>query len=447
MKTRFRLMVLLPLLAAACALPDFALARPAAPRAAEGVQPESLEQGFILLVTDKPGRASSDSPISVASNHNGWNPGDPTQRLTRRSDGKWQIALPKPAFNSRMAFKFTRGNWDTVECAADFKDIDNRNLPLLDAASIKAGEKPVIELSIEHWRDERPNEPVRLGVNPYREIKVAAGRIARVEVSGGGVPVVRDLLVWLPPGYDDAANGARTYPVLYLHDGQNLFDKLEGVPGEWQVDETASRLIERGAIPPMIVVGIPAAGARRSVEYLPIPVLDNVPAAGDAYVDFLVREVMPRVEASFRVSRGPAHTAVGGSSFGAVIALHAGLRHPDRFGALLLESIPLLSKDRALMKFFAASAGKQSAAGAPALTRLRVFLGMGAKEGGDDAPKSVNDAYAASLGELRATLESAGVPGNRIKTVVGADDVHNEIAWARRLPEALEFLYASDSGR
>ena len=410
-----------------------AIAQPA--DAGKGVQPESLEQGFILLVTDKPGRASSDSPISVASNHNGWNPGDPTQRLTRRSDGKWQIALNKPKLNSRMAFKLTRGNWDTVECAADFKDLDNRNLPLIDPATVKVGEKPVIELTVEHWRDERPNEPVRLGVNPYREIKISAGRLARVEVTGGGVspPPVRDVLVWLPPGYDDAANAKTAYPVLYMQDGQNLFDTSGGAPGEWQADETAAMLIKDGTVPAFIIVGIPAAGAKRTIEYLPLEIFENSPAGGDAYVDFVVHEVMPRVERAFRVQTGREHTVIGGSSLGAIIALHAALRYPDRFGGVILESTPLLAKDRAAFAFFEKSAAKQWPS--------RAFVGMGDKEVGDDAGAAMNAKYAESARELAALLKTKGVPEGAITTVIGAGESHNEAAWAKRFPAALKAVF------
>src|SRR5580700_3962917 len=109
----------------------------------------------------------------------------------------------------------------------------------------------------------------------------------------------RYLRVWLPPGYDDAENQGRRYPVLYLNDGQNLFESSTAFGGvEWQVDETADRLIREGAVPPMIIVGIDNTGKNRLREYMPHrsihPALLRV--QGKYYPDFLTKEVMPFVE-------------------------------------------------------------------------------------------------------------------------------------------------------
>src|SRR5688572_4507807 len=96
------------------------------------VEPESLPQGFVILVEDKAKLANTTSPIHLASSHNGWNPSDPAQRLTPRSDGRWQIVINKPKLDSRIAFKFTRGNWSTVEVSEDLADIKDRLLPNVD---------------------------------------------------------------------------------------------------------------------------------------------------------------------------------------------------------------------------------------------------------------------------------------------------------------------------
>jgi enterochelin esterase-like enzyme len=128
--------------------------------------------------------------------------------------------------------------------------------------------------------------------------------------------------VWLPPGYEEAANAAVKYPVLYLLDGQNLFDKCTtfGQKTEWQVDETMTRLIGAGKIPPMIVVGVDNAGERRADEYLPYQdfAFHTTPGepAGKRFPSFLVNEVLPYVAAKYRVMPGPEHTTIGGSSYG-----------------------------------------------------------------------------------------------------------------------------------
>lgn len=404
------------------------------------VQPESLDQGFIVVVEDLAKRASAESPIHMASSHNGWNPADPKMRLEPRSDMRWQIVWSKPVLDSRVAFKFARGSWDLVETDENFEDIDNRLLPLVDASKLAPGEKPIIELKVTAWRDQRPWEPARLASSPYRPIAVSEGSIRRVEVTGGGAngpgmagvgAYTRDLLVWLPPGYDDPANAKRTYPVLYLQDGQNVFEQLPGVPGEWEADETAARLIKEGRIEPLIIVGIPNAGAQRSNEYLPVPVIDGVEPRADAYIDFLLHQVLPRVERAFRVRTGPESTFIGGSSFGAVIALEAATRHPEVFGGVLLESMPMLSKDRVLFRHFAVKR----------TWPRKVYFGMGGREAGD-APESrgINEQYTASASAFGDVLRTAGLGADRAKIVVDSDGFHHEPSWAKRFGPALEWL-------
>ena len=395
------------------------------------VQPESLAQGFTIVVRDKTGLASDAEPIYLASNHVNWNPGDPSMRLTRRSDGLWQIELPKPRESSRLAFKFTRGDWDRVEVAGDLGDIENRVLEKIDLSSLAPGQKPIIRLTIERWADERPSAAPKPGLDPTAAITVT-GTLRRVQVVGGGVDIVRDLLVWLPPGYDDPGNAARRYPVLYLQDGQNIFDAPPGVPGEWHADETATRLIRDGTIEPIIIVGIPHAGKDRSVEYLPMPVLDGVPARGDRYVDFLVREVKPRIDRVFRTKPGAEFTGIGGSSFGAVIAMEAGSLHPDLFGMVLAESPAVLAGGEALLRHF------QAKTTWPA----RVYIGMGENETGVDASSAQrNEAYVQAAQHLYAMLGERGVSRGDRMLVIGPDAVHNERAWAQRLPGALTFLF------
>ena len=173
---------------------------------------------------------------------------------------------------------------------------------------------------------------------PRSEIEVpidAVGTVVRLELIGGAgraAGMVRNAQVWLPPGYDDAANAARRYPVLYMLDGQNLFQTPPGGFGEWQADETALRLIEQGTIEPLIIVGIPHAGLFRADEYLPFPWIPGAEPSGGALEAWLLGHVMPRVERAFRVDTGPDRTGIGGSSLGGVmslfIATHPTLRTP-----------------------------------------------------------------------------------------------------------------------
>lgn len=407
----------------------FSAAAAAQPRM---VQPESLEQGFIIVVTDQAKLASAESPIFMASSHNGWNPGDQKMKLTRRSDGKWQIAWKKPTLDSRIAFKFTRGSWDSVEMTAGLENIDNRLLPEVDAGKLAAEEQPVIEFTVPAWADQRQLDPAKLAGSPYREIKVGAGTIRRVDVHGGGAgPVRRDLIVWLPPGYEAPENALRDYPVLYMLDGQNIFDRMPGVPGEWRADETAAKLIEEGKIEPLIIVGIPHAGAQRPSEYLPYAALTGVEPNGAAFVQFLVDEVVPRVDRAFRTKKLREHRGIGGASLGGVMALEAGTEKPAIFGKVLAESTPLIVNQNAGFNHFAAKRNWPQ----------KVYFGMGGRESADT---KANERYVASTQAFEELLAGKGLGKARAMVVIEPEARHDENAWAARFGAALQFLFPAE---
>jgi len=243
----------------------------------------------------------------------------------------------------------------------------------------------------------------------------------------------RFLRVWLPPGYDDAQNAARRYPILYLNDGQNLFEPATAFAGiEWQVDETADRLIRDGAVPPMIIVGMDNTGKDRAREYMPHrsvhPMILRV--QGRYYPNFLTKEVMPFVERNYRVATGPENTGLGGSSLGALIALYTAMARPELIGRLLLESPALWVSGR--------QAIKQSRE--VRIWPERIFLAMGTAEtGSPERNRSLVD----DVRELAAILRRAVLSEKRLRLVIEDGAGHNEAAWAERFPEALQFLFGT----
>jgi predicted alpha/beta superfamily hydrolase len=243
----------------------------------------------------------------------------------------------------------------------------------------------------------------------------------------------RFLRVWLPPGYEDAENSVTRYPVLYLNDGQNLFEPSTSFTGvEWQVDETAERLIREEQVPPMIVVGIDNAGKDRLREYMPYRSLSPamLRVQGSRYPNFLIKEVMPFISRTYRIASGPENTGLGGSSLGALISLYTVASHPGWFGGLLLESPSLWASNRQMIK--ESRAVKQ--------WPERIFLGTGTAEAGrEDRDRSMVD----DVRELAAIFRRAGLNDHRIKLVVEEGATHHESAWARRFPDALAFLFGN----
>jgi enterochelin esterase-like enzyme len=241
----------------------------------------------------------------------------------------------------------------------------------------------------------------------------------------------RFLRVWLPPGYEDAENSGRHYPVLYLNDGQNLFEAASAFAGvEWQVDETSDRLIREGAVPPMIVVGMDNAGKDRIREYMPHrsmnPVMLRV--EGRHYPDFLMKEVMPFVERNYRVATGAENTGLGGSSLGALIALYTVMVRPGVIGRLLVESPSLWAAHRQTIK----------ESRSVRIWPERIYLGVGTAEAGSvERSRTVVD----DVRELAAILRRAVLSEKRLRLVIQDGAGHNEGAWAERFPEALRFLF------
>ncbi len=248
----------------------------------------------------------------------------------------------------------------------------------------------------------------------------------------------RMLRVLVPANYFSPHNAHRTYPVLYMQDGQNLFDDATSNSGEWHVDETVEHLVGSFKIPPMVVVGIDHAGANRSSEYLPYPdplnrkdnVTDEKNVHGKEYAKFLLTEVMPFIEKHYRVARGAMNTGLGGSSYGGDISLYTVLEHPGIFGHLLVESPPLRIGDGQLLK----DAEKAK------LLPQKVYLAIGTEEKpyGDSQR---NAEVVKQVQELEAILRKKSMGPTRLKVVIDEGAQHSEAAWSRRLPDALLFLY------
>ena len=270
----------------------------------------------------------------------------------------------------------------------------------------------------------------------------------------------RTVRVYLPPGY---ANGAQAFPVLYLQDGQQLFAR--GWFGDWRVDETIDSLVADGRSSGIIVVGIDN-GAQRWSEYGPWvnrQMRDWIDSSwakpveggdGSAYVGFLANTLKPRIDRQYRTLADRAHTGIGGSSMGGLIAIHAGVTRPDVFSRVMAMSSAVwfaegggkwLSNNRLLAEIDARAA-------AGSLPRdVRFYLDAGTAERSRDTDPDVVDARGARLTYPRAYLEgtqavaaalaAGGVPAANVRLVIGEGAAHNETAWASRLPGALQWLY------
>lgn len=234
----------------------------------------------------------------------------------------------------------------------------------------------------------------------------------------------RDLIVYLPPGYDQQPG--RHFPVLYLHDGQNLFDGATSfIPGmDWHVGQTADQDILEGRVEPLIIVGIYNAGKQRLGEYTPTRAPRLGGGRANRYAKFLLEEVRVLVREHYRVLEDAPNTGIGGSSLGGLVSLYLGLRQPQTFGKVAALSPSVWWNERVILRF---------AAAAPVDPRPRVWLDIGTREG----PRIVDD-----VERFRDILLHKGWQAEKdlhYQRVEGAE--HNEAAWARRVGPFLQFLF------
>ena len=193
------------------------------------------------------------------------------------------------------------------------------------------------------------------------------------------------MLVYLPPGYVTGKN--ERYPVLYLQDGQNLFDGLTSfIPGqEWRVDETAEAMIASGKIAPLIVVGINNAGKDRINEYTPTEdATRKMGGKADLYGRMLVEELKPFIDSHYRTKKGGQYTGLGGSSLGGLVSLYVALKYPNVFGRAAVVSPSVWFADKQIVHYVEALSRKP---------KVRIWQDIGTREGRttEDARQTVDD--------------------------------------------------------
>jgi predicted alpha/beta superfamily hydrolase len=236
----------------------------------------------------------------------------------------------------------------------------------------------------------------------------------------------RDVIVHLPPGYETDAN--RRYPVLYLHDGQNLFNAATAYAGvEWGVHKTARALIERNEIDPMIIVGIYNTGHHRIDEYT--PTVDPKQKRGgkaDLYGRFIVEELKSFIDRRYRTLAGPEQTGLGGSSLGGLVTLYLGLKHPQVFSRLMVMSPSVWWDQGMILRMVKSLKAKPS---------TRIWLDVGTKEGkfAPGQARALRDELIAQGWRLNSDLKFLQVKGGQ----------HNERDWGLRVEPALKFLFPS----
>lgn len=262
------------------------------------------------------------------------------------------------------------------------------------------------------------------GLQPHPRLRAHRGFKSRF------LPGERDLTVYLPPGYEQQPQ--RRFPVLYLHDGQNLFDPQTAfVAGQcWRVREHADEEIHAGRVEPLLIVGIGNAGERRLAEYTHSR--DQKLGGGEAelYGKLIRRELMPFIDSGYRTLAGRRHTGMGGSSLGGLVSLYLGLQHADVFGRLAALSPSVWWDHKSIAGFVDESAKRLP-------ERPRTWLDVGSAEG----PRTLADARL-----LRQRLLANGwIEGETLRYEEARGGTHDEAAWSERVAPMLRFLFPASA--
>jgi predicted alpha/beta superfamily hydrolase len=236
----------------------------------------------------------------------------------------------------------------------------------------------------------------------------------------------RDIIVCLPPRYDSTPD--HRYPVLYLHDGQNLFDPATAFAGnDWGLGQLAGDLICRGEVEPVIIVGIYNTGQQRIAEYTPVRDRRGRGGRARAYGRLVVDDLKPFIDRVYRTIPDGRNTGLGGSSLGGLVTLYLGLQYPRVFGKLIVMSPSVWWANRAILREIRKLRGKLGE---------KIWLDIGTREG--DSP----EATLRNTLELRdALVEKGWQLGKDLAFMLDEGAGHNEKAWGHRMREALKFLF------
>lgn len=355
-----------------------------------------------LRITNLPANTPAGAPVYFASNINNWNPADPAFVLMPDANGVRTLVIPQGT--GTVQYKITRGSWAAVEGGPNGEEIGNRSFTFGTAPQ-------TINLTVQSWKD-------LFGSTAASNVQVLNPAFVIPQLSNR----TRRIWLYLPPDYQ---NSSKRYPVLYMHDGQNLFDARTSFSGEWQVDETLNSLHSNGDYG-AIVVGIDNGGGSRLNEYSPWNNPQHGGGEGAAYVDFIAQTLKPHIDANYRTLTGPAHTALFGSSMGALISTYGAVRYPDVFGRVGAFSPAYWFALTDLNSYISTSTTP--------LQQLRVYHLAGQNESSTMVP---------NLNNISTRLQNRGVPVASTVTKVDADGAHSEWYWRREFAAAYQWLFAN----
>jgi len=350
-----------------------------------------------------PENTPQQAEIFLAGSFNDWQPADQAYKLTHLQNKLYYININ---IIGNQTFKFTRGSWEKVETTENGQSIANRQHQF--------GITDSWNLVIAGWEDLAnggviTDLPKNVSILDEQFYMKSLDRYRRI-------------WIYLPSDYESSG---KKYPVMYMQDGQNLFDRSTAFAGEWGVDESLNSLFEQGQEVP-IVIGIDNGSEKRIDEYCPWKNSQYGGGEGLQYVNFIKNELKPYIDSAFRTKTAAEHTTIMGSSLGALIAHYAGLIYPETFGNLGLFS----------PAFWINPAIFDSALYDNLIKNQRFYFMAGDKE----SARMVEN-----MERVFGLLLANGMDDERVFMKVVKNGEHNEFLWKTQFKEAIKWLYKPEN--
>jgi predicted alpha/beta superfamily hydrolase len=346
-----------------------------------------------------------------ASNLNGWNPASKDYQFQQTTAGFCELKIELPNVDL-ISFKITKGSWDLVECDESGKDVSNRVIEVS-----KIIKDTIINIKIKRWKDDFVG--VLKKSTASKNVKIISEQFNLTRLGK-----TRRIWVYTPSDY---STSTKKYAVMYMHDGQNLFDELTGPFGEWGVDECMDSMSKKLALD-LIIVGIDNGMSDRLSEYSPYDFKVkadevntwDVKGTGTNYLESIVYDLKPHIDSVYRTKKDAKNTVICGSSMGGLISLYGIMRYPSVFGkAGVFSPAFWTNMDSLKMEISQRRTDWQG----------NVYMMAGGLEG---------KRYSDNLNEIHALLISQSKQNIPAKII--ENGVHNEAFWRSDLPFFLQWI-------
>ena len=351
-----------------------------------------------FVIDNLPKKTSKNAKIYISGNFEGWTGGQEKYKLFQKGNS-YSITLPKR--EGILNFKFTQGSWETVETDIKGNSLENRTFTF-------GNKSDTVKIKIANWKDVFSKKSTAT-----KNVSILSENFYMPQLDRK-----RKIRIYLPLDY---STSNKSYPVMYMHDGQNLFDDKTSYAGEWEVDETLNKLYKEKGFG-LIVIGIDNGGEKRMDEYSPWKIDKYGGGEGDAYVDFIIKTLKPYVDDKYRTKSDSNNTTIMGSSMGGLISYYAGLKHPEIFGKIGVFSPSFWLSDESF------SYAKTHAN----IQNEKMFFLVGDKEGDN----MIND-----MERVISLMKNNNFLSNNIFQKVVPNGQHNEKLWRDHFEEAVLWLF------